>query len=196
MWGILTRSARRRAVLEYDTETGLHYNRFRYFDPDLGMFTSRDPIGLMGGSNVFQYAPNPTGWIDPFGLTNKPKNSPTFDKWVDKGGTAWSEVGSRTAVYQDWDGNVVRYPDGYPDFKGGGYVIQEVDVTGLQGNHRTAPTGDYGMANAQAPEGPKASTSAWHHHQNGVTMQEIPSDIHGRFGHRGGASIIKNKDSC
>ena len=55
----------------FDTETGLHYNRFRYFDPDLGMFTSRDPIGLMGGSNVFQYAPNPTGWIDPFGLASK-----------------------------------------------------------------------------------------------------------------------------
>ena len=51
-----------------DTETGLHYNRFRYYDPDLGMFVSRDPIGLMGGSNVFQYTPNPTGWIDPFGL--------------------------------------------------------------------------------------------------------------------------------
>ena len=52
----------------FDVETGLHYNRFRYFDPDLGMFTTRDPIGLMGGTNVFQYAPNPTGWIDPFGL--------------------------------------------------------------------------------------------------------------------------------
>lgn len=34
----------------------------------MGMFTTRDPIGLMGGSNVFQYAPNPTGWIDPLGL--------------------------------------------------------------------------------------------------------------------------------
>ena len=52
----------------FDAETGLHYNRFRYYDPDVGMFTSRDPIGLMGGDNVFQYAPNPTGWIDPLGL--------------------------------------------------------------------------------------------------------------------------------
>ena len=52
----------------FDEETGLHYNRFRYFDPDMGMFTTRDPIGLLGGTNVFQYAPNPTGWIDPFGL--------------------------------------------------------------------------------------------------------------------------------
>ena len=53
----------------FDEETGLHYNRFRYFDPDMGMFTTRDPIGLMGGTYVFQYAPNPTGWIDPFGLS-------------------------------------------------------------------------------------------------------------------------------
>ncbi len=54
----------------FDEETGLHYNRFRYYDPDMGMFTSRDPIGLMGGDNVFQYAPNPIGWVDPLGLEN------------------------------------------------------------------------------------------------------------------------------
>ena len=54
-----------------DTETGLHYNRFRYYDSDVGMFISRDPIGLLGGSNVFQYAPNPVGWIDPWGLEKK-----------------------------------------------------------------------------------------------------------------------------
>ena len=55
-----------------DIETGLHYNRFRYYDSDVGMFISRDPIGLLGGSNVFQYAPNPVMWIDPFGLAKTP----------------------------------------------------------------------------------------------------------------------------
>ena len=52
-----------------DIETGLHYNRFRYYDSDVGMFISRDPIGLMGGLNIFAYAPNPVMWIDPWGLT-------------------------------------------------------------------------------------------------------------------------------
>ncbi|OOS07816.1 hypothetical protein B0189_02055 [Moraxella cuniculi] len=52
----------------YDVETGLHYNRFRYYDSDVGMFIQRDPIGLLGGNNVFQYAPNPVGWVDPWGL--------------------------------------------------------------------------------------------------------------------------------
>jgi RHS repeat-associated protein len=52
----------------FDVETGLHYNRFRYFDSDIGRFISSDPIGLNGGNNLYQYAPNPTVWIDPFGL--------------------------------------------------------------------------------------------------------------------------------
>nr|WP_057292343.1 RHS repeat-associated core domain-containing protein [Noviherbaspirillum sp. Root189] len=53
----------------HDSETGLHYNRFRYYDPDSGRFVSQDPIGLQGGNNLYQYAPNPSGWIDPLGLT-------------------------------------------------------------------------------------------------------------------------------
>lgn len=53
----------------FDAETGLHYNRFRYYDPEIGRFISQDPIGLDGGENPYQYAPNPLGWIDPLGLT-------------------------------------------------------------------------------------------------------------------------------
>ena len=50
-----------------DRETGLHYNTFRYYDADLGAFTTPDPIGLNGGLNLHQYAPNPISWIDPWG---------------------------------------------------------------------------------------------------------------------------------
>jgi len=52
----------------FDEETGLHYNRHRYYNPGTGQFISQDPIGLLGGVNNYQYAPNPVGWIDPFGL--------------------------------------------------------------------------------------------------------------------------------
>ncbi|EFB4344320.1 type IV secretion protein Rhs, partial [Escherichia coli] len=51
-----------------DRETGLHYNLHRYYDPDVGRFMVTDPIGLRGGLNLYQYAPNPLGWIDPLGL--------------------------------------------------------------------------------------------------------------------------------
>jgi RHS repeat-associated protein len=52
----------------YDQETGLHYNTFRFFDPDVGRFTQGDPIGLAGGENLYAYAPNPVEWADPLGL--------------------------------------------------------------------------------------------------------------------------------
>lgn len=55
----------------FDEETGLHYNRFRYYNPNTGQFITQDPIGLLGGVNNYQYAPNPVGWVDPFGLSCK-----------------------------------------------------------------------------------------------------------------------------
>ncbi len=55
----------------FDDETGLHYNLFRYYAPECGRFVSQDPIGLKGGINLYQYAPNPLSWIDPLGLTTE-----------------------------------------------------------------------------------------------------------------------------
>ncbi|VAW65179.1 Rhs-family protein [hydrothermal vent metagenome] len=57
----------------YDEESGLHYNRHRYYSPDSGQFITQDPIGLMGGVNNYQYTPNPIGWVDPFGLCKEQK---------------------------------------------------------------------------------------------------------------------------
>ena len=52
----------------FDAETGLHYNRFRYYDPDCGRFINQDPIRLRGSTNFYHYAPNPIQFIDPWGL--------------------------------------------------------------------------------------------------------------------------------
>ncbi len=52
-----------------DEETGLHYNRCRYYDPVVARYVTPDPIGLAGGDNAYAYVPDPTTWIDPFGLT-------------------------------------------------------------------------------------------------------------------------------
>lgn len=54
----------------FDEETGLHYNRHRYYDPNCGQFITQDPIGLLGGLNCYQYVPNPVGWVDPMGLSS------------------------------------------------------------------------------------------------------------------------------
>jgi len=55
-----------------DAETGLHENRFRFFDPAVGRYLSRDPIGLAGGLRVYGYVADPTGWVDPLGLASRP----------------------------------------------------------------------------------------------------------------------------
>ncbi|MDC3956956.1 RHS repeat protein [Polyangium jinanense] len=53
----------------FDEETGLAFNRHRYYDPALGRYISADPIGLLGGRNSFAYADNrPTKLVDPTGL--------------------------------------------------------------------------------------------------------------------------------
>ena len=54
-----------------DEESGLHYNRYRYYSPKQQRFINQDPIGLVGGINHYQYAPNPVNWVDPMGLLCK-----------------------------------------------------------------------------------------------------------------------------
>jgi RHS repeat-associated protein len=51
-----------------DAETGLYYNRFRYYDPESGRYTSQDPIGLTGGRALYGYVHDPATSIDPLGL--------------------------------------------------------------------------------------------------------------------------------
>lgn len=68
---------------QFDEETGLHYNRFRYYDPGLGRFASQDPIGLAGGANLFQYAANTFSWIDPLGLNSQRKKSNQINRKCD-----------------------------------------------------------------------------------------------------------------
>jgi RHS repeat-associated protein len=52
-----------------DPETGLCYNRFRYYDPELRIYTQPDPIGLAGGVQTHGYVQDPTAWVDPYGLS-------------------------------------------------------------------------------------------------------------------------------
>ncbi len=55
----------------FDVETGLHYNTFRYYDPEIGRFITQDPIGLLGGFNLYRYTPNPVRWTDALGLVHE-----------------------------------------------------------------------------------------------------------------------------
>ncbi len=52
----------------HDRETGLYYNRHRYYDPQMRGYITQDPIGLAGGFNKFSYPLNPLEWTEPLGL--------------------------------------------------------------------------------------------------------------------------------
>jgi RHS repeat-associated protein len=55
----------------FDGETGLHYNRYRYYDSDSGRYLTQDPAGLLGGENLYCYVRNnPSRGIDPLGLVD------------------------------------------------------------------------------------------------------------------------------
>jgi RHS repeat-associated protein len=82
-----------------EAETGLHYNFYRWYDPNLGDYIAPDPIGLQGGSNFYAYVRNPLSWNDPFGLKcgNTNKHGDDTEKAMDRSmaGKGYRKVGGR-----------------------------------------------------------------------------------------------------
>ncbi len=94
----------------FDAETGLSYNRFRYYDPNIGSFISQDPLGLVPGENVYAFGPNVHRWIDPLGLCKKAK----ADFYVRPNGEIITSTGyrymSRNASYIEELKNTMEIP--------------------------------------------------------------------------------------
>ncbi len=112
----------------FDDDTGLHYNRHRYYDPQNGRFIHQDPIGLQGGINLYEYAPNPVHWVDPLGLTCKPGDCGTTIPQPYEGQTLYRVYGGDSAAGgASWSplnpGNVENYRDvaGLPSGGASGY---------------------------------------------------------------------------
>ena len=132
-----------------------------------------EPIKKKGDGEAFEASP-------------KPKNSPDVAKWEAKGGKV--EVNGDTWKYTDWEGNIVEYKNGYPDFEP--YSRQSVDIGKQEGDHYH----DYKNAEKNSKEiPPKLSNeeTTWHHHEDGKKMMEVDKKIHDRFTHKGGVSKAK-----
>lgn len=89
-----------------DVETGLFYNRYRYYDPEAGRYISADPIGLDGGLNAFTYCANPIGFVDPLGLKHHCSTS-----IEDSNGNTW--VPSTSSGMNGNDGKMPGMVSGY-----------------------------------------------------------------------------------
>ena len=119
-------------------------------------------------------------------LNTKPKNSPNPQKWLNKNGQISIDKNG-TWKYTNSNGQSVKYPNGYPDFKEAGGVKQEIDI-GKFSDYAT----DFKKADLLAPNGPRDPVkNTWHHSQDGHTLQEVNKSIHKQFTHRGGMFLKK-----
>ncbi|MFE8645564.1 RHS repeat-associated core domain-containing protein [Sphingomonas sp. NCPPB 2930] len=186
-----------------DGETGLHYNRARYYDPAVGRFLHQDPIGFLGGENFFSYGPNPFMWVDPLGLVRgKPSagapqhSSRTNVRPVNGRRPINHCFAGKTMVGKDLPENVRgKYPhgvpfnmNGFPDFSR--YASKTVNIGGFTGDgadFRAANEAAFGKGNPFGSSQPPGMV--WHHNEQNGKMQLIPQDIHDAVKHTGGASI-------
>jgi RHS repeat-associated protein len=81
LWGAPADRSRSATPLAFpgqyaDSESGLFYNLFRYYDPHTATYISQDPLGLRGGPNPSAYVHNPTTHADPLGLFACDTSSP------------------------------------------------------------------------------------------------------------------------
>ncbi len=120
-------------------------------------------------------------------LKTKPPYSPRPKRWIKNGGSVAIDTNG-TWIYTDSNGVTVKYTDGYPDFESAGTVEQKVNIGGFKNR-----TSDVRKANALVSGGPCKKGYVWHHSQDGQTMMLIKEEIHKKFTHRGGFSLMKMK---
>jgi RHS repeat-associated protein len=131
-----------------DSETGLYYNRFRYYDPDSGNYLSQDPIGLNGGNNLYGYVKDVNSWIDELGLSS---NSITF---TDSSGLTLQVSGYTNLSHMSDEQLSALYHANNNALNGKGFGLSGIDK---QGN--TIVLHHY----KQNPSGPIIAIPAKHH---------------------------------
>ncbi|MEX7696128.1 RHS repeat domain-containing protein, partial [Enterobacter hormaechei] len=183
-----------------DRETGLHYNLFRYYDPDCGRFTQQDPIGLAGGINLYQYAPNALGWVDPWGLSRECSGKTKPDFYVGPSGpsstmpsTAYRYMDSKYApqtienksaplsyfgytkyksANEARDAYQIFYEKGNPDSWSDARLLGEFDTLQLYKNG--IPQVQVPLANGGRGPGYELFTSAYPEYGKGGALQLLP----------------------
>jgi RHS repeat-associated protein len=121
-----------------DNETGLAYNRFRYYLPEEGIYISQDPIGLEGGLVLYGYVHDPNEWLDIFGLKKKsshrkPKRTKTKQTGRTKARNKNESYAMDHVIKHPENGNVIVHHSEINDraFKGKGYNKMSQFVNGV-----------------------------------------------------------------
>ena len=195
-----------------DAETGLFYNRHRYYDADDCRYISQDPIGLWGGLDFYQYTHSPVEQVDPLGLTWRP-GTPKPKGWrLPKNGT-WSGVPGHSDFTPTnprdlglAPGDVVPFKNGMPDFSG--WSTRNLRVGGMTGDHATDMPKIYkqmvkvmGFPTQKAAQNWLTLNGLTPHHAGGNKVQLVPTELHDGVRHTGGAYWLrklfqKKKNTC
>ncbi|MBI6743565.1 RHS repeat-associated core domain-containing protein, partial [Pseudomonas syringae] len=163
----------------FDVETGLHYNTFRYYDPEIGRFITQDPIGLAGGLNLYQYAPSPIAWVDPLGLAVDP-----IAKLESRGYFGVQTTSGGGLNYSESNALYSKKPNINP--------IVEIQYTGDYDLDFETANREAGLNQKKTPSG-----HVWHHlddydpKTNRGTMQLVEQNAHSGISHKGGVSQYK-----
>ncbi len=157
-----------------DTETGLYYNRFRYYDPQEGTYVSQDPIGLEGGMRLYNYVDNPLTWIDVSGLSGIPSfddlkkmaQTTLYFSTAKDGAVFWS--GGRMKDAQRWAFNIGKTT--LEQTKGGKY-LDSLDLfnpkNGLTGSQAAEV---WNIASKRFAEGASGIVHVFLQVQNGLDL--------------------------
>jgi RHS repeat-associated protein len=163
-----------------DAETGLFYNRFRYYDPARGDYVSQDPIDLHGcaaGAQLYSYTSDPLLWSDPLGLGGY--RHPVTGVWITGGGNPKFDSVFNARIPAELRGASVS------DYR------QMTNATGqLQGaiarGHVDPSVFTPDQLAAIAAGEQRIPGYTWHHNHNGTQLQLVDRDIHAQTGHDGG----------
>ncbi|MEQ1963126.1 AHH domain-containing protein [Xenorhabdus khoisanae] len=126
-----------------DEESGLVYNRHRYFSPVASVYLTPDPLGIQGGENLYAYVENPLSWIDPLGLagcSTKLGKNMMEDMGLPRS-TKWSGYQAHHVIPKQYASHPVLKKIKYDiDNAANGIFLREVDkgVSAMarhQGNH-------------------------------------------------------------
>ncbi|KMK51464.1 hypothetical protein RO21_06260 [[Actinobacillus] muris] len=148
-----------------DSESGLAYNRFRYYDPETGNYLCLDPIGLLGGNNPYQYTLNSYDWIDPLGLVGNPATAThiTYRGFDVKTGKSYIGYASKQGYYISnaqkvldyrYNSSFERFGGKHPEILYKGYGQEGKDIArGLEQRYFEQAGGLGNTANKQNPVG-------------------------------------------
>ncbi|MBK8259650.1 MAG: RHS domain-containing protein [Polyangiaceae bacterium] len=99
-----------------DDETGLHFTRFRYWDPDTARWLSADPLGLWGSRRQFSFDAAPTVFRDPLGLTGETPNVLNIGAGPNPmPGATNIDINPGHASVQKMDANAMTFPSNHFD---------------------------------------------------------------------------------